>query len=325
MIDKSIRQHYQDGEKVGPFKRGMEMIMPKLKAQALPQEGKKLPNIIKAPLQRAALNKLGLGALNPVLGLLSLLGIDPMAWLGGKMTQGGALQAFQTGFGSPQEQKELRVLENRRAKMLQRKEEGRNYSEKNLDMVTRAVAQAKGLDINNPNEMRNIDKPITQIQIEKRVTEPQIIPEEPEIKSPFAKVIPKTPEIISPHLEGDRTIPTPTLTTDFAFEDAKRAAQEKAEQDKIAAAQVQQAAAIQAENDRQQRERDAAAAATARAARTQQAREESRGGVGRNGGNGGSTGTGAGGMGAPGGGGYGPWRAKGGRVDKALGGRIRDI
>ena len=208
MIDKSIRQHYQDGKKVGPFKRGMEMIMPKLKAQALPQEGKKLPNIIKAPLQRAALNKLGLGALNPVLGLLSLLGIDPMAWLGGKMTQGGALQAFQTGFGSPQEQKELRVLENRRAKMLQRKEEGRNYSEKNLDMVTRAVAQAKGLDINNPNEMRNIDKPITQIQIEKRVTEPQIIPEEPEIKSPFAKVIPETPEIISPHLGGDTIIPS---------------------------------------------------------------------------------------------------------------------
>ena len=79
MIDKSIRQHYQEGEKVGPFRRGMEMIMPKLKAQVLPQEGKKLPNIIKAPLQRAALNKLGLGSLNPVLGLLSLLGIDPMA------------------------------------------------------------------------------------------------------------------------------------------------------------------------------------------------------------------------------------------------------
>ena len=37
MIDKIIRQHYQDGEKVGPCKRGMEMIMPKLKAQALPQ------------------------------------------------------------------------------------------------------------------------------------------------------------------------------------------------------------------------------------------------------------------------------------------------
>ena len=58
--------------------------------------------------------------------------------------------------------------------MLQRKDEGKNYSEKNLDIVTRAIAEAKGLDINNPNEMRNIDKPIQQIQIEKRVTDPVI-------------------------------------------------------------------------------------------------------------------------------------------------------
>ena len=37
-------------------------------------------------------------------------------------------------------------------------------------MVTRSIAEAKGLDINNPNEMKNIDKPITQIQIEKEIT-----------------------------------------------------------------------------------------------------------------------------------------------------------
>ena len=108
MIDKSIRQHYQEGEKVGPFKRGMEMIMPKLKAQALPQEGRTLPNIIRAPLQRAALSKLGLGALNPILGLLSLFGIDPVSWAGRKLTEGGAQQALTSGiaglgFGSPQE------------------------------------------------------------------------------------------------------------------------------------------------------------------------------------------------------------------------------
>ena len=207
MIDKSIRQHYQEGEKVGPFRRGMEMIMPKLKAQALPQEGKKLPNIIRAPLQRAALSKLGLGALNPILGLLSLLGIDPISWAGRKLTEGGAQQSFtagMTGFGSPQEGRELRVLESRRADMLQRKEEDRNYSEKNLDMVTRAIAEAKGLDINNPNEMKNIDKPITQIQTARSITE-------------APQVIPPTPEVISPHLgEGigvasPRTI-TPTGT-----------------------------------------------------------------------------------------------------------------
>ena len=345
MIDKSIRQHYQNGKEVGPFKRGMEMIMPKLKAQALPQEGKTLPNIIRAPLQRAALSKLGLGALNPVLGLLSLLGIDPIAWLSKKMTQGGVQQAFQAGFGSPQEGRELRQLENRRANMLQRKEEGRNYSEKNLDIVTRAIAEAKGLDINNPNEMRNIDKPIQQIQIEKSVTEaPQIIPEEPEVKSPFAKVIPKTPdiisphlegaeimstpkvipktpEIISPHLEGDRTISTPIvkqLPTDFAFEDAKRAAANRAAanraaEEKAAANRIMQETIAKAERD--------AAAARATISVQVPAHIREGGGEGSQGTARGDPGGGVGGLG-----GHGPARwAKGGRIDKALGGRIRDI
>jgi hypothetical protein len=162
--------------------------------------------------------------------------------------------------------------------------------------------------------MRNIDKPIQQIRIEKSITEPpQIIPETPEVKSPFARVIPKTPDIISPHLEGDRTIPTPTLTTDFAFEDTKRAAQEKAEQDRIAAAQAQQAAAVKAEIDRQQRERDAAAA---RAPISVPVPAHISGGGG--GDQPGSMPTGTAGRN--------PWgRAYGGRVDKALGGRVRDI
>ena len=48
--------------------------------------------------------------------------------------------------------------------------------------------------------MRNIDKPITQIQTARSITEaPRVIPEEPEIKSPFSKPIPKTPEVIIPH------------------------------------------------------------------------------------------------------------------------------
>ena len=259
MIDKSIRQYYENGKDVKKlgFLEGAGTIAgeagKKLLSSYVPTKKDPIPKGVKTQLQRKVLSKLGFGAANPLLGFLSLFGIDPIAWLTKKMTKGGVEQAHKTGlaglgFGSPQEGRELRVLENRRANMLQRKEEGRNYSERNLDMVTRAIAEAKGLDINNPNEMENIDKPITQIQIEKSITEPpQIIPEEPEIKSPFAKPIPKTPEIISPHLEGDSTIPTSTLTTDFAFEDAKRAAQEKAEQDKIAAAQVQQAAAIKAE------------------------------------------------------------------------------
>ena len=202
------------------------------------------------------------------------------------------------------------------------RKEGKSYSDKNLGIVTRAIAEAKGIDINNPNEMKNIDKPITQIQIEKRITEaPQIIPEEPEVKSPFAKVIPKTPEIISPHLEGDEIMPAPTtVTRDVGLGDAGIAERIAAEN----RAAATQAAAIKAENDRQQREADAAAAAAARAAAarayTPPVRHHT--GGGGNGGGGGFSGAGAGtGASGPPGRNY----MKGGRVDKALGGRSRDI
>jgi len=338
MIDKSIRQHYQTGEKVKKF--GYD-VGQKLISSAFPTKDGKLDvgqlakNVATNKLTTAATKKLAgtgiLSSLGPIGMLIAyMLAKKGMKYASGKMPKDIG-QAFTQGFtglgvASPEEQKELRVLENRRAKMLQRKNEGRNYSERNLDIVTRAIAEAKGLDINNPNEMKNIDKPITQIQIEKRITEaPRVIPKTPEIISPHLlggdeiitpRVIPKTPEVISPHLEGDRTIPTPTstLTTDFAFEDVKRAAQEKEEQDRIVAAQVQQAAAIKAENDRQQRERDAAAA---RAPISVPVPAHISGGGG-NGGQSGSMPTGTGGRN--------PWgRAKGGRVDKALGGRVRDI
>jgi len=338
MIDKSIRQHYQDGENVDQLKKWTKKL-----TDPYIDEGGKIDasKIAGSAVRNLATRKLAtqiggtgiLSSLGPIGMIIAMFlarkGIGKgQEYLTQKLGEGkgGALQAFQAGFGSPQEGRELRKLENRRANMLQRKDEGKNYSEKNLDIVTRAIAEAKGLDINNPNEMKNIDKPITQIQIEKSITEPpQIIPETPEIISPHLlggdeiitpRVIPEIPEVISPHLEGDRTIPTPTstLTTDFAFEDVKRAAQEKEEQDRIVAAQVQQAAAIKAENDRQQRERDAAAA---RAPISVPVPAHISGGGG-NGGQSGSMPTGTGGRN--------PWgRAKGGRVDKALGGRVRDI
>ena len=86
MIDKSIRQHYQTGEKVDAYTAGKKTIWPvlkeQIKSQALPSEERKIPNIIRAPLRRTALSKLGLGALNPILGLLSLFGIDRLGWAG---------------------------------------------------------------------------------------------------------------------------------------------------------------------------------------------------------------------------------------------------
>jgi hypothetical protein len=294
MIDKSIRQHYQTGEKVNPFRRGMETIMPKVKQKFFPQdktgldEKQLLKNVAGSAAKNLVTRKLAtqlggtglLSSLGPIGALLAMFLARKGVGKGQDyLTQkGGALEAFQTGFGSPQEGRELRKLERRRQYMLQRKEEGKNYSEKNLDIVTRAIAEAKGLDINNPNEMRNIDKPIQQIQIEKRVTEPQIIPETPEIKSPFAKPIPKTPDVIIPH-DTDPIITKPVYVPPVLKE----------------------------------RHPDIPAP---RAPISVPVPTHISGGGGRD--QPGSMPTGTGGRN--------PWgRAKGGRVDKALGGRVRDI
>ena len=310
MIDKSIRQHYQEGDEVKKLKlleMGEKLTSP-LKNKYISQDTGKIKKSEIAKdiginfAKKAVARKLGLASLNPILGLLSLFGFKPFKTL----TEGGAKQAFTSGvaglgFDSPAEGRELRQLEKRKANMLRRKEEGKTYSKKNLEEVTREIAQKKGLDINNPNDMKNIDKPITQIKIEKSITEPpSIIPEEPEVKSPFAKPIPKTPKVIIPHLEGDDIIPTPTtVTRDVGLGDAGIA-------EKIAA-------------ENRAAEKAAAQAAAARAAAAR-AVDRHRGG-GNGGGNGGGMGKGQ----DPGGGAAGSPFAKGGRVDKALGGRSRDI
>ena len=293
MIDKSIRQHYANG-KLG-WKEGFETIAGKF---APDNGGFSVPKIAQNMALNLGIKKLlGTGALSflgPLAPLAAMFlrskGQDLLSAYG----KDGIMQAFTSGvggFGSPQEGRELRQLEKRRADMLQRKEEGKNYSERNLATVTREIAQRKGLDINNPNEMKNIDKPIEQIQIEKSITEaPRIIPEEPEVKSPFARAIPKTPDVIIPHLEGDRimTTPTPTITQDPMAGDAGIAER------------------IAAENR----------AAKAAAARMAQERGGDGGGIGsaasREGPAGGSIGASR-------------FRSRGGRVDKALGGRSRDI
>ena len=310
MIDKSIRQHYQEGDEVKKLKlleMGEKLTSP-LKNKYISQDTGKIKKSEIAKdiginfAKKAVARKLGLASLNPILGLLSLFGFNPFKTL----TEGGAKQAFTSGvaglgFDSPAEGRELRQLEKRKANMLRRKEEGKTYSKKNLEEVTREIAQKKGLDINNPNDMKNIDKPITQIKIEKSITEPPSInPEEPEVKSPFAKPIPKTPKVIIPHLEGDDIIPTPTtVTRDVGLGDAGIA-------EKIAA-------------ENRAAEKAAAQAAAARAAAAR-AVDRHRGG-GNGGGNGGGMGKGQ----DPGGGAAGSPFAKGGRVDKALGGRSRDI
>jgi hypothetical protein len=311
MIDKSIRQYYENGKEVGPVTKGMKMIWDPIKQKYFPQdetgldERQLLKNVAGSAVKNIATRKLAtqlggtgiLSSLGPIGMIIAMMlarkGIGKgQEYLTQKLTKGGVEQAFQAGFGSPEEQRELRQLEKRRANMLQRKNEGRNYSEKNLDIVTRAIAEAKGLDINNPNEMRNIDKPITQIRTERSITEPVIT---------------------HPTFTGEgRQITTPkTVTRDMGLGDAGIAERIAAEN----RAAATQAAAIKAEMDRQQRERDAAAA---RAPISVPVPRHISGGGGQNGGQRGSPPTGTAGRN--------PWgRAYGGRIDKALGGRSRDI
>ena len=224
MIDKSIRQHYQNGEEVKKLKlveMGEKLTSP-LKEKYMPEGKIDVGEVAKTALTRkltgAATKKLAgtgvLSSLGPIGMIIAyMLAKKGMAFASKKWGEGGIKQAYQAGMtGSPAEGRELRQLENRRDYMLRRKEEGKTYSQKNLDEVTREIAQKKGLDINNPNDMKNIDKPITQIKIEKSITEPpSIIPEEPEVKSPFAKPIPKTPDVIIPH-DTDPIITEPVYT-----------------------------------------------------------------------------------------------------------------
>jgi hypothetical protein len=324
MIDKSIRQHYEDGEEVNTLTKLKNELM------AIPRKKITPTSIAKNVVTRGIGKKLAgtglLSSLGPIGALLAMfLSRKGMDFASKKWGEGGVGQALASGFaglgvGSPQEGKELRVLEKRRANMLQRKEEGKNYSENNLSMVTRAIAEAKGIDINNPNEMKNIDKDISNLY-SKTIT-PQVIP--------------KTPEIISPHLLGGDEIITPPKISPISYEDDfatttikdlitpiapiySNPNEDRAREEAAAT----QAAAVKAEIDRQERNAAAEAAAAARASVSVPVPAHISGG----GGNGGQSQSSSSGGGYSRGdyGGRGHHWAKGGRVDKALGGRSRDI
>ena len=148
MIDKSIRQHYQTGKEVGPFKKGKDIIM-----SALPQVKKITPtSIAKGAIQRDITKKLAgtglLSSLGPIGTLLAMfLSRKGMDFASKKWGEGGVKQAYQagmTGFGSPAEGRELRQLEKRRDYMLHRRDVlGKKISEKNLEEVTNRINTIK--------------------------------------------------------------------------------------------------------------------------------------------------------------------------------------
>ena len=60
-IDKSIRQHYQDGENVGPFEKGKKIISPETKTISPKTElvSAQRPNVLKTIMNQLAQGYLG--------------------------------------------------------------------------------------------------------------------------------------------------------------------------------------------------------------------------------------------------------------------------
>ena len=321
MIDKSIRQHYDEGKKVKKLKlveMGEKLTSP-LKNKYISQDTGKIKKSEIAKdiginfAKKAVARKLGLASLNPILGLLSLFGFNPFKTL----TEGGAKQAFTSGvaglgFDSPAEGRELRQLEKRKANMLRRKEEGKNYSKKNLEEVTNQINKIKKTA---PTTKKA--SPISYEDDLATTTIKDILDKDYGFEDKKTAPLKPTP-IIDYESEAYGITPTAPIRQDPDTGDASIA-------EKIAAENraATQAAAVKAENDRQQREADAAAAAAARAAAARSYSSPARP-HGNGGGNQGASNPRGGGFGRSGEQGGFRW-AQGGRVDKPLTGRSRDI
>ena len=300
-IDKSLRQHYQNGEKVG-WKKGMEIIWPEVKKQIKKRhidplidtttgeidKSEVAKTLGKSYLKKAAAKKLGVASLNPLVGLLSLV----MPWIKQKWGEGGSFQSFTSGIMGPEwadlGSRELRQLEKRREYMLKRKADKKTYSKKNLEEVTNQIKEIK--------KTRNVIEEVTA-------------------DDPFAWPEPKDSPI-----------------SQFPGEDEIIQRQRKEESDAMVAKEIAAAEAFKADIEKQRILKEQAAAYAAEQAAAAAPPQITitqptggQGGIQDIGGGGGQPQTGGGGYerGDYGGRGY-HWK-KGGRVDKALGGRSRDI
>lgn len=342
MIDKSIRQHYDEGKKVNVIQEGIDKFTGNVKKKFLPQddtgldEKQLIKNVAGSFLQNklttAAASKLaGTGILSS-LGPIGMIIAGMLANKGIKYAKGKirpdiktALQSFQQGMiGSPKEQKELNKLEKRRANILQRKEEGKSYSDKNLGIVTRAIAEAKGIDINNPNEMKNIDKDISKIYNKTIYAAPSVDSEENQ---------PDREDIITP-----KKVSPISYEDDFATTTIEDIINKKVSpisyEDDFATTTIKDLVAPTISNPNEDRAREekeafdravaenaAKAAAEAAAARVWTPPVRHHTGGGGNGGNQGNQAS----ADARGGSSYSSPFAHGGRIDKPFPGRSRDI
>ena len=228
--------------------------------------------------------------MNPILGLLSLFGFKPFKTL----TEGGVKQAFTAGMTGTQADyetaRELRQLEKRRDYMLHRRDVlGKKISDKNLKEVTNQINKIK-------KTAPTIKKtsPISYEDDLATTTIKDIL--DKDYGSEDKKTAPLKPTPIIDYEYEAYNPPTAPIRQDPDTGDASIAEKIAAEQREAEKRAVQEAVNIQI--------------ATSRGNGGNQESTSSSSGSGYS-------------RGDYGGRGY-HW-AKGGRVDKALGGRVRDI
>ena len=317
-IDKSLRQHYQGGKKVSPFKERYEQFAGKAadtakkakeaitstakKASFTPSPTNLKSKIqsmatqqIKSRIQNAVLSKLGLSFLNPFMGIASLFGFDPFSMA----KKHGIMQGFAPGLKPGQTQaaweanQEAEALGRRKDYMWDRMLEDKPYSEKNLIDVINKIAKT------TPYEH----------EAEGYVGQPSAIN--------IAKAKIDMPEHLGLGFE-DKPTPVTTAIASPAQMEKDKAIKEAKIQEKISKA----IGKSRGDDDTvtgptaspSQMAKDAAAARSS-------ALGAMRGPVGNGGGGGGGFGKGN----DPGGGAAGSPFAHGGRIDRPLPGRSRDI
>ena len=312
MIDKSIRQHYQNGEEVKKLKlveMGEKLTSP-LKEKYMPEGKIDVGEVAKTALTNkltsAATKKLAgtgiLSSLGPIGMLIAfMLAKKGMKYASDKWGEGGAKQAFTAGMTGTRADyetaRELRSLENRRDWMQKRKDEGKSYSKKKLEEVTDQINTIKKTA---PTVKKT--SPISYEDDLATTTIKDILDKQYEHEDKKTAPLRTTP-IIDYEYEAYNP-PTAPIKQDPDTGDASIA-------ERIAA-ENRAAAELQAEVTRQ-------AEANAARIRAEQARAAGPHGNGGGGGHHGHTETRS----------SSGWESspfkKGGRVDKALGGRVRDI
>ena len=321
--DKSLRQHYDNGKIVDPFRKGFETIAGKgadiigkvadVTSKFAPENEKTgtLGSTVKSYAEQAlfnklapvALSKLGLSALNPYVGILSFLASkfgykpsDLMQGLAPGMKEPGQTQAqYEAARAARQTQARIDNL-------LSRKSAGKTYSQKNLNELT--MGSKPGFYGNVPT--------VSRINLAKHLIDM------PEHLGDRGSISPPPTGLVNPIQQARDEVAAKAAVTTAKNPIQMARDAKQAEEDALKELAYEDAKAKAA--------KDAADKAAAdRAAKSRQAALEAISKqIGASRGNGGGQGGGYGGSGQGAPGGEGGWKgAKGGHVDRPLPGRNR--